>query len=139
MYSVVAHQNYGREGRRPRAQQSGQQPQEAQESTAEAKEGSRRRHHRHRISLTARLLNYLKRRFNPEPDTRWRNVASVSLAELRPGYMVVESRSSSLAELRPLGGGTSLLTHWLSYGLAKLCWNITSGSLAGLRPGYTVV
>lgn len=66
MYSVVGHQNFAREGRR-RGQAQGPQTQESQENAAkEAKETARRRH-RHRISLATRLLNFVKRRFNPEP------------------------------------------------------------------------
>lgn len=79
MYSVVAHQSYGRAGRRSQQQSQQQQSQssqrgenvEGQDPAGGCKDSAsnvkrRHHHHRHRLSLTARLLNYIKRRFNPD-------------------------------------------------------------------------
>ncbi|XP_050544618.1 Kv channel-interacting protein 1-like isoform X1 [Daktulosphaira vitifoliae] len=90
MYSVVAHQNYGRERReRQQAQQHGHQsqqhhhnqqsgapsggsgagPSSAKQTSSQQHPDGRRRSQRHRnLSITVRFLNYLKRRFNRTPE-----------------------------------------------------------------------
>lgn len=86
MYSVVAHQNYGRDGRRntgrqPQSQQQTQQSLAQEGTVSDVKEGAttcrKRHHHRPRLSFTARLLNYIRRRFNREQGKS--NFASAKL------------------------------------------------------------
>uniref|UniRef100_A0A8D8PNV1 Uncharacterized protein n=1 Tax=Cacopsylla melanoneura TaxID=428564 RepID=A0A8D8PNV1_9HEMI len=63
MYSVVAHQqNYGRKERRPesRAQASSQQ-----QSSSSHQDGTPRSRRKNRKPFTVRVLDYIKRRFNP--------------------------------------------------------------------------
>ncbi|XP_047116038.1 uncharacterized protein LOC124796000 [Schistocerca piceifrons] len=84
MYTVAAHQGYGRSERRQqqRQQQQQQQPAAAQQAGSptgqagagaaspgqEQPQGAPRRSKRQRQSLTARLLTYIKQRFSPEEE-----------------------------------------------------------------------
>ncbi|CAH0395845.1 unnamed protein product [Bemisia tabaci] len=71
MYSVVAHQSYGRGDRRQRGQQQsggGQQGQQQGQQDGKDGEASRRRRAKHRLSLTAKIINYIRRRFNNVED-----------------------------------------------------------------------
>jgi hypothetical protein len=64
MYSVVAHQqNYGRKERRPEPRpQTSNQQQSSSHQEGSGHQGSSRRK---RKPFTVRLLDYIKRRFNP--------------------------------------------------------------------------
>ncbi|XP_073998015.1 uncharacterized protein isoform X2 [Rhodnius prolixus] len=72
MYSVVAHQNYGREGRRSKQQQN--QPAGAQSTqgsgsqTPGSAEEGRRVSRKARTSLATRFLGFIRKRINPEPE-----------------------------------------------------------------------
>ncbi|KAI5746416.1 hypothetical protein M8J77_003350 [Diaphorina citri] len=83
MYSVVAHQqNYGRKERRPEPRpQTSNQQQSSSHQEGSGHQGSSRRK---RKPFTVRLLDYIKRRFNPVKASLF---CSVYLGQKSPGYL----------------------------------------------------
>ncbi|CAH1391038.1 unnamed protein product [Nezara viridula] len=67
MYSVVAHQNYGRGDRRKGQQQQQQQGAQGQQQEPQGSAHRVHHHHHHRHSLGSRLIGFIRRRLNPEP------------------------------------------------------------------------